>query len=91
MNYISKLKKLIQQKGENPPTAECDCFPIEKIFILPDEIQIPFKLGTYITLVLQNDGTISCGIERNGFMFIEPLEEHEAEYISSMIAESLTE
>lgn len=75
MDYREEFKKTVFKKGMYDEDLKMT------IFVLKEEINSPWEDKTYLTMIVNEDDTLSAGIDRNGFLFIEPLSDWEIEML----------
>jgi hypothetical protein len=82
--YIQKLKDLVLSKGE---VCKDETLGEMTLYALPQEIVAPFGLQTYLTLIINDRDDLCSGLDRNGCLFIEKLDEYEAEFIWNVLCQ----
>ena len=75
MDYREEFKKTVVEKGMYDEDLKMT------IFVLKEEINSPWEDKTYLTMIIEENDTLSAGVDRNGFLFIEPLSDWEIEML----------
>lgn len=83
--YIQKLKDLVLSKGE---VCKDETLGEMTLYALPEEIVAPFGLQTYLTLIINDRDDLCSGLDRNGCLLVEKLDEYEAEFIWGVLSQT---
>lgn len=75
MDYREEFKKTVVEKGMYDEDLKMT------IFVLKEEINSPWEDKTYLTMIIEENDTLSAGVDRNGFLLIEPLSDWEIEML----------